>query len=207
MTNCPNCNRSLSGIFSSKLMEQNQTDRINHFLGTNKAAYCKGCGEYLLNQANRKIENHNPEAELRKKVTELIKYIPVISSQAPLNWEYEVIDMVTSQRTSGTGFLTELSQVFNDAFGLGSGTTDRKIAQATEWCKIDLRSQCAVLGGNAVIATDIDFSEVGTGATNMLMVCMAGTAIKVHDVTKVSSRHGDKILEGLELIKKVNTFS
>ena len=32
------------------------------------------------------------------------------------------------------------------------------------------------LGGNAVIATDIDYGEVG-GAKAMLMVCMTGTAV------------------------------
>mgnify|MGYP001331239116 CR=1 FL=1 len=34
------------------------------------------------------------------------------------------------------------------------------------------------LGGNAVIATDIDYSEVG-GTKGMLMVCMAGTAVSL----------------------------
>ena len=34
------------------------------------------------------------------------------------------------------------------------------------------------LGGNAVVAADIDYAEVG-GASAMLMVCMTGTAVKL----------------------------
>ena len=34
------------------------------------------------------------------------------------------------------------------------------------------------MGGNAIIGTDIDYSEVG-GGKGMLMVCMSGTAIEL----------------------------
>jgi hypothetical protein len=41
-----------------------------------------------------------------------------------------------------------------------------------------------MLGGNAVIATDIDYAEVG-GVRAMLMVCMAGTAVRLNNLQEV----------------------
>ena len=57
------------------------------------------------------------------------------------------------------------------------------------------------LGGNAVIATDIDFSEVGSGNTNMLMVCMAGTAVKIRDFSRIDPTRAEKF----EQLKKLNS--
>jgi uncharacterized protein YbjQ (UPF0145 family) len=39
-----------------------------------------------------------------------------------------------------------------------------------------LRKETLELGGNAVLATDIDYAEVG-GDKGMLIVCMTGTAV------------------------------
>ena len=45
-------------------------------------------------------------------------------------------------------------------------------------CFSQLRAKAINLGGNAIIGTDIDYGDVGEGK-GMLMVCAAGTAIKI----------------------------
>ncbi|GLU57127.1 hypothetical protein Dfri01_65880 [Dyadobacter frigoris] len=156
-------------------------------------AYCTSCSS----KAEAKIVSVQNEkvAIVKANILDLISVIPVITSQAPSNWDYEVIDIVTSQTTSGTGFLTDLSQSFNDFLGQGSNATNKKVALATTSCKLDLRKQCILLGGNAIISTDIDFSEVGSGNTNMLMVCMAGTAVRVTDTTTINKNDAAKFNE------------
>ena len=202
---CPHCNKSLKGFFSSVLISQSKAEFINKHLGFNYEAYCTNCSEELLNKIAYNFKKEKNELENRLK--QIIKYIPVVSSEAPISWEYEIVDMVTAQTTSGTGFATELSRSFNDFFGTTSNTTNLKIAKATQLCLVDLRIQCVKLGGNAVISADIDFNEIGSGSTNMLMVCMAGTAIRVNDINNFNEKNRDYIVEVIELTEKLEAIA
>jgi uncharacterized protein YbjQ (UPF0145 family) len=178
---CPNCGKPLKGIFSAVLVSQSRTDFINKNTQTNKDAYCNLCSIAPLEVIAKNYRAQ--KSEIEKRLLQIIHVVPVLTSPAPVSWQYEAIDMVTSQTTSGTGFITELSRSFNDFFGQGSETTNKKISDATLFCKSDIRIQCIKKGGNAVVSTDIDYNEIGSGSTNMLMVCMAGTAIKVTDLS------------------------
>ncbi len=202
--NCPNCSKSLKGIFSSSIIKQSDTEFINKYLSKDKSAYCTACADALLATISQQFASQ--KADIQKRLMEIIHFVPVLSSPAPNDWDYEVLEMVTSQTTSGTGFLTELSRSFNDIFGAGSNTTNRKIADATKFCKADLKSQCLNLGGHAVISTDIDFNEIGAGSTNMLMVCMAGTAVRLRDLNSLGEERKDKIAEIIELNQKLEAL-
>jgi uncharacterized protein YbjQ (UPF0145 family) len=200
---CPNCGKALKGFFSTvSLIPETKTEFINKHLDLNSEAYCTDCSVEYLNKLARSFQQQKSDIENRLK--QIIHYIPVISSPAQYDWKYEVLDMITAQTTSGTGFATELSRSFNDFFGGTSNTTNKKIINATSLCKSDLRIQCVKMGGNAIISTDIDFNEIGSGSTNMLMVCMAGTAIKVLDVNMFNSKSRDYILEVIELTEKLD---
>lgn len=202
---CPYCSKSLKGFFSSALIPQSKIDFINKNLEHNYDAYCTECSHELLNKIAYNFKKEKTEIENRLK--QIIKHIPVVSSQAPISWEYEIVDMVTAQTTSGTGFATELSRSFNDFFGATSNATNQKIAKATQLCMTDLRIQCVKLGGNAVISSDIDFNEIGSGSTNMLMVCMAGTAIRVKDINNFNEKSRDYIVEVIELTEKLEAIA
>jgi uncharacterized protein YbjQ (UPF0145 family) len=202
---CPNCNKSLKGFFSSVLIPQSKTEFINKHLDLNFDSYCTGCSSDFLNKIAGNFQQQKTEIENRLK--QIISYIPVISSEAPIKWEYDIVEMVTAQTTSGTGFATELSRSFNDFFGTTSNTTNLKIERATKLCMSDLRIKCVKLGGNAVISTDIDFNEIGIGTTNMLMVCMAGTAIRVNDITNFNEKSRDYITEVIELTEKLEAIA
>jgi len=202
---CPNCGKSLKGFFSQDVLLQSKVNFINKHLKENKEAYCTSCSIPLLSNIADTFRKQKGDIETRLK--QIIHFIPVMTSPAPVKWEYEVLDMVTAQTTSGTGFATELSQSFNDFFGSGSNATNRKIARATNLCKADLRVQCVRLGGNALISTDIDFTEIGTGNTNMLMVCMAGTAIRVTEMENFNAKNRDNIIEVIELTEQLDAIA
>lgn len=202
---CPNCGKSLHGFLSADLLLQSKVDFINKNLNQNQEAYCSSCSKSLLNKIAQNFKQQ--KGEIEKRLQQIIHFIPVISSPAPVKWDYEVIGMVSAQTTSGTGFATELSRSFNDFFGTGSNATNQKILRATNLCKADLRVQCVRAGGNAVISTDIDFNEIGSGTTNMLMVCMAGTAIRVTDMTNFSIKSRDTIVEIIELTEKLEAIA
>jgi hypothetical protein len=60
-----------------------------------------------------------------------------------------------------------------------------------------------MLGGNAVIAADVDYAEVG-GGKGMLMVCMAGTAVKVLNPQEVFEGDVDRLEELQKAILDLN---
>ena len=202
---CPNCGKSVKGFLSADLIPQNKIDFINKHVNNKRDAYCSSCSPKILSD----IADHfrKQKDDIEKRLRQIIHVVPVMTSPAPVNWEYEVIDMITAQTTSGTGFTAELSRSFNDFFGSGSRTTNLKIAGATNHCKADLRVQCIRKGGNAIISTDIDFNEIGSGSTNMLMVCMAGTAIRVTNVENFSAKTRDTIQEVIELTQKLEAIN
>lgn len=198
LSSCPNCNKSFTGFMNmTQPSSPDQTDFINKFTGNSKETYCNNCYPDLIRSINDdfkvKIEN------LQKDLQDAVEMVPIITGPAPNNWQYEIIGMITTQTTSGTGFMTELSRSFHDLFGGTSNRNNMKIVEATELCKADLRLQCTNAGGNAIISTDIDFNEIGSGSQNMLMVCMAGTAIKVTDLAVFSEKTRTSVnqIEGL----------
>ena len=205
LAKCPNCKASVKGFLSSDLINQSQTDFINKHLAQSHDAYCTSCATPLLNEIALSLRQQKNDIEIRLK--QIIHNIPVITSPAPIKWEYEILGMINAQTTSGTGFATELSRSFNDFFGSTSNSTNQKVLKATNLCKTELRIQCVKAGGNAIISTDIDFNEIGGGSTNMLMICMSGTAIKVTDMSNFSEKNREGILETIELTQQLEAIA
>lgn len=197
--NCPNCQSEIkSGIISSNSLYSNMyTATINEYNEPKSDGYCTKCGKSLYEKYSKQIitERENLMSQLQK----LIVNIPVISIHTPLNWDYEVIGMVTGQSTTGTGVITEFTSTFTDFFGAQSIRHNEKLKAGEEMCFVQLRKQAMDLGANAIIATDIDYSEIGAGK-GMLMVCMAGTAINLKNIDVI----GIGKTELLDKLKEVN---
>lgn len=203
MENCPNCNETLkSGMFKSTvLLSKSVSAVINEFTDSNSERYCNKCGQSLFNEAQKKyIQEKN---YCNNFVLKYIHNIPVVTTHSPLGWDYEVLKMVTSQSTTGTGVVTEFTSSFTDFFGAASGRHNKKLKAGEENCLNQLRLQTLKLGGNAVIATDIDYSEIGSGK-GILMVCMAGTSIKVNSNDKFSNKLFELITKISDNYKKLN---
>lgn len=186
ITNCPNCQAPIkSGIISSNsLYSEMKTAIINEYNEPKSNGYCSKCGKQLYEKYSNQIlfERKNLLNELER----LIITIPVISIHTPLNWDYEVHGMVTGQSTTGTGVITEFTSSYTDLLGVQSGRHNRKLKKGEDMCFLQLRKQALDIGANAVIATDIDYSEVGAGK-GMLLVCMAGTAIKLKNIDVIGA--------------------
>jgi len=208
INNCPNCQITLkSGIMSStKLLTKKATKIINEYSEKKADGYCTKCGKELYERARYKYqtEKNNLSAYLKNKINN----IPVISTHSPLNWDYKVLDMVTGQSTTGTGVITEFTSSFTDLFGTQSNRHNQKLKGGENMCFAQLRIQTLNLGGNAVIATDIDYSEVGS-VKGMLMVCMTGTAIKLIN-TDVLEKEKTEIIDKLsyanQRLKELSKF-
>lgn len=184
----------------------NEIEIINEFHDLKSTGYCTNCGTELLTKYKTKLLNE--QESLQNEIKEIINSILVISLQSPLGWDYEVIGIVTGQSTTGTGVVTEFTSSFADLFGVQSNRYNKKIKVGEELCFSQIRKQTLDLGGNAVIATDIDYSEIG-GDKGMVMVCMTGTAIKLKNtniIGETNSKNLDLLKELYERLTALNAF-
>jgi len=177
MKNCPNCGEKMHGFMTSKFfIKEEARNFINAHTSRTSEAYCNECAAKSLSSLRKTIDVQTKE--LTENIQKHLTRIPIITANNPPYWHYEIVGIVSAQSVSGTGLFAELSTSVNDLFGTQSNTLGSKIKNGEEICKNKLKLECLRAGGNAVIATDIDYSEVG-GSKAMLMVCMAGTAIYV----------------------------
>lgn len=201
---CPNCGAEIkNGTFSSNPeLYPYQIEFINFFLNKDFPTYCKKCGGQLYLDA--KAKKRQRVSESSAYIEQHINDIPILTIQSPINWNYMPIEMVTSQSVMGTGVLSEISSSWADFFGNPSNAYNSKLRAGETLCKNQLRSECIRLGGHAIIAVDIDYSEAGS-TKNMLMVCISGTAIRLNNpeiVSKDFSNIVDRlILESQDLRK------
>jgi len=209
LTHCPNCRASLSGgLFSSnRLMGEHLSKAINYFTENKAEAHCRNCSDALVEEVKQIGNFRYPQ--LQAELTEALELIPVISLQQPQGWQYTVIGMVTAQTVTGTGVLTEIASGWSDLLGATSARMGSKLKQGENDCFNQLRYQAAALGANAVIGTDIDYAEVGTHK-GMLMVCMAGTAVRLQDLSVLgtaachSLKNLKEVISELDILRGLN---
>ncbi|MEX0966774.1 MAG: heavy metal-binding domain-containing protein [Bacteroidia bacterium] len=195
ITSCPNCRAELkTGLMSNtKLLSADKAKIINEYHDQKSGNYCNKCGKELYDKYKSKLIDE--KSRITNKLQDMISAIPVISTHSPLNWDYNILDMVTGQSTTGTGVISEFTSSFTDLFGAQSGRHNKKLKAGENMCFAQLRKLTLDAGGNAVIATDIDYSELGDGK-GMIMVCMAGTAVKLKN-SEVLGQQRAKLIEEL----------
>ncbi|TDQ17549.1 uncharacterized protein YbjQ (UPF0145 family) [Algoriphagus boseongensis] len=182
---CKNCNHQIkTGFLKGKgEITGNPVAFIHAFTNNRAESYCSNCIDDQLLQAKSNFEK---ELKSTKDLLEKgFSNLPILSIHQPLHWDYEVVGMVTSQSVIGTGLVSEITASWTDFFGKESNTFNDKIKKGEENCMNQLRTKALLMGAHAIIGTDIDYSEVGSGK-GMLMVCMAGTAIKIKNAKEIN---------------------
>ena len=199
MDSCPACNAAIkSGLLSSNaLLATSSIDVINWATNKKETAYCQKCGTPILNNAVDKLKNRIQA--LKEELYQNIRNIPILTINNPLGWDYIAFGIVTSQSVTGTGVLSELTQSFDDFFGSSSKTLNSKLKDGEEICFTQLRKQAIDLGANAIIGTDVDYAELGSGR-GMIMVCSAGTAVYLNNTEVL----GNEISSIIEQIPELN---
>ena len=189
---CPNCDRKLSGLLETiNLVSPKMTEAINRWNSLDKEFYCEKCAPALSEPFITKFKQES--LELKKDLSPIINLIPMTTSPAHNNWDYEIIDIVTTQKSISAGLISDFSTALGDVFEEGSKMTENKLGGLIEECKGALRYQSALLGGNAVISTNIVFNEIKSISTSVYMVCVTGTAIRVKNINSLGSETKEDI--------------
>ncbi|ARN57219.1 heavy metal-binding domain-containing protein [Sedimentisphaera salicampi] len=206
---CPNCGEPivLEGKKQNAFLSQNSIALINEFNEKNFSIMCQKCGTNPYYNTINKIRDKIKE--LYEAGRTLLNQVPIVSTHSPQNWDYNVLDIVTSQTVSGTGFISDIASSFTDFFGATSGTYNQKIKDSEKLCKQILRVNAVNLNANAIIAVDIDYSSVGK-TTGMLMVCMTGTAVQLKNTKEVLEEYRanqlTELISSMEEIKRLENI-
>jgi len=195
MPTCPNCGAELKkALFGENLpLHAEAVAFIHAFTDSRAGAYCEKCGKPLVEQA--RSQANAQYTKLGTTLNQYIHHVPLLSLQAPNAWRFTPLSLVTGQSVTGTGVFSEFASNWTDFFGAQSKAYNQKIAGGEFICQTQLRLKCVEAGGNAILAVDIDYAEVG-GLKGMLMVCMTGTAVLLEN-TEVM---GEETIEALNIL-------
>lgn len=92
---------------------------------------------------------------------------------------YQIVDykgIVSGDVVLGTGFISEFAASWSDAFGTTSNTFAGKMKTAKQKALKQLMANAMIMGANAVIGIDFDYTMFGN---NMLGVSANGTAVVI----------------------------
>lgn len=90
----------------------------------------------------------------------------------------DYLGIVTGEVIVGANLFRDLFANIRDIVGGRSGSYERILADARKQAIEELQAEAAALGGNAVVAIDLDYEVIGSNGS-MLMVSASGTAVRI----------------------------
>lgn len=116
------------------------------------------------------------ENELRQKIEAVL-----------LTTETQAVDLkivnrlgiVSAECAFGMNLFKDIFAVGRDIFGGRSQAIQNTLKEARNTVLDELRIEAAERGANAVIAVDLDYSEISGGGKSMLFLVATGTAVRV----------------------------
>jgi len=89
------------------------------------------------------------------------------------------IDVVTAECVFGMNLFRDFFASVSDVFGGRNKSSQKVLKDARTTCLNELRREAALLGGNAIIAVDLDYNEFSGAGKSMLFLVASGTAVIV----------------------------
>jgi len=148
------------------------------FTGTKGQCYvCINSGITLESAAQMRAEREKALA-LEDPMREQAKSIWLTTETAPSGLAIEKrLGIVTAECAFGMHLFKDIFAAARDIFGGRSDTVQSTLKQARNSALEELRLEAAALGADAVIAVDLDYSEISGGGKSMLFLVASGTAV------------------------------
>lgn len=96
--------------------------------------------------------------------------------------EYTVtnrIEVITAECVFGMNLFKDFFAGISDFFGGRSSSSQKVLRDARRTCLTELRREALIVGANAVVGVDLDYSEISGAGKSMLFVVVSGTAVTV----------------------------
>ncbi len=113
-------------------------------------------------------------------IDELGKELIVTTETTLSGYEIEErIDIVTAECVFGMNIFRDMFAGIRDIIGGRSSASQKVLRDARYTSLTELRREALIAGANAVIAVDLDYSEISGDGKSMLLVVVSGTACRV----------------------------
>ncbi|PID57677.1 MAG: hypothetical protein CR986_08835 [Ignavibacteriae bacterium] len=89
------------------------------------------------------------------------------------------LGLVSGEAILGANIFKDLFAGIRDIIGGRSAAYEKELKKAKDIATQEMLEQAKLLGGNAVIAVDVDYETISPGSGSMLMVAVTGTAVVV----------------------------
>lgn len=94
--------------------------------------------------------------------------------------DVERLGLVASEVVLGMNVFRDVLANLRDLVGGRSGAVQQTLREARDTALTEARAQAAELGGDMIVALDVDYHSISTGGSvNMMLVSVAGTAVKL----------------------------
>lgn len=90
------------------------------------------------------------------------------------------LGLVSGEAILGANIFKDIFASIRDIVGGRSSAYEKELRQAKDIAIAEMLDQAKALGGNAVIAVDLDYETIGQGGS-MLMVSACGTAVQIEE--------------------------
>ena len=148
-------------------------EKLNVFEGLG-AGLCATC--IARNVASAKaMKGIGNEAEVDAAASRIL----LTTESAPNLPITERLDIITAEVVIGMHLFRDIASAFRDTFGGRSATMQQGLRDARKTALDELRREALALGADAVVAVDLDYSEISGGGKSMLFLVASGTAVKL----------------------------
>ena len=141
---------------------------------------CRSCHNAYVARLNELEAERCAVEKLRSEIRELAEEKMILTTESAHNLPVsERLGIVTAECVIGMHLLKDAMTALRDVFGGRSATMQNGLREARELALTDLRAEAAELGADAVVAVDLDYSEISGAGRSMLFLVASGTAVKL----------------------------
>ena len=90
-------------------------------------------------------------------------------------------DIVSAEAVIGVNLFRDIASMVRDVVGGRNASLQNAMREARSAVLNELKLEAYELGANAVIAVDLDYSEISGGGKSMMLVVATGTAVTLAD--------------------------
>lgn len=138
---------------------------------------CVDCHQEMVEERNARAERQERESGV--KLDEALGRI-IVTTETASNLPIATrLDIITAEVVIGMHLFRDIASAFRDTFGGRSETMQKGLRDARKTALEELRREALALGADAVVAVDLDYSEISGGGKSMLFLVASGTAVKL----------------------------
>ena len=138
----------------------------------------------LFGNKDKKIQEAIEKGDYASLPTDVIDELAknLIVTTEPNMPEYRVlerIEVITAECVFGMNIFRDFFASVRDIFGGRSGAAQTVLRDSRRICLTELKREALIVGANAIVGVDLDYSEISGDGKSMLFLDASGTAVRV----------------------------